>query len=564
MNASTTTSVPGIVYTFYSYKGGVGRSMALANCATLLAKWGHKVLIVDWDLEAPGLERFFSKVPGVDISMTRTLKAGMIDLIEACGRNTPFSWRDCTIEIPIANGSSKLDLITAGRSGSDYSAKLHALDFPRLFSESNLGTYIESLRDEWTAAYDFVLVDSRTGVTDIGGICTVHLADVLILLFTTTISSISGILDIVERAKAARAKLPIDRAALVTVPVPARDESRTEYQQSQKWKEITATLFKDLYEDWLPASATAEEAVDVLRIPYIPYWSFGERLPVIEEGTRDPSSLGHAYEVLASLLSSRLDWAKVVDDLAIQPQNSEKSEKSIDRVNWRKAQQKVSAANLSSWATLGKRSISTVEAYYSCDADLKIRDQAELLRLAASAEYQGPNLRVGQIRSGAGNKPRPMSDGIQATVEESDSFDYWAFNLNGDFYLKQAPIARFADTMIRLDNRIKWSAELLSHAYRYYNSAGLSKTTPIDFILEYKGLAGLRLGQENDSQRYYSEEVAAEDHCPIHAQFTMRALELDFVSAVESLCAPLFMLFDFQKFERSAYEYHARNFADLS
>jgi len=44
------------VVTFYSYKGGVGRSMALANVAALLARWGRRVLIIDWDLEAPGIE----------------------------------------------------------------------------------------------------------------------------------------------------------------------------------------------------------------------------------------------------------------------------------------------------------------------------------------------------------------------------------------------------------------------------------------------------------------------------------------------------------------------------
>jgi len=48
----------GTVVTFYSYKGGVGRSFALANIAVLLARWGHRVLTIDWDLEAPGLERY--------------------------------------------------------------------------------------------------------------------------------------------------------------------------------------------------------------------------------------------------------------------------------------------------------------------------------------------------------------------------------------------------------------------------------------------------------------------------------------------------------------------------
>src|SRR5919206_1158947 len=53
----------GEVITFYSYKGGTGRSMALANVACLLAKrsggTGRRVLMIDWDLEAPGLHRYF-------------------------------------------------------------------------------------------------------------------------------------------------------------------------------------------------------------------------------------------------------------------------------------------------------------------------------------------------------------------------------------------------------------------------------------------------------------------------------------------------------------------------
>ena len=49
----------GQVVTFYSYKGGTGRTMALANVAWILAANGQRVLVVDWDLESPGLHRFF-------------------------------------------------------------------------------------------------------------------------------------------------------------------------------------------------------------------------------------------------------------------------------------------------------------------------------------------------------------------------------------------------------------------------------------------------------------------------------------------------------------------------
>jgi MinD-like ATPase involved in chromosome partitioning or flagellar assembly len=58
-DAIAATDQPGRVYTFYSYKGGVGRSMALVNVGVLMALEGHKVLLIDWDLEAPGLEIFF-------------------------------------------------------------------------------------------------------------------------------------------------------------------------------------------------------------------------------------------------------------------------------------------------------------------------------------------------------------------------------------------------------------------------------------------------------------------------------------------------------------------------
>ena len=49
----------GKVVTFYSYKGGTGRTMALANTAWILASNGYKVLVVDWDLDSPGLHKFY-------------------------------------------------------------------------------------------------------------------------------------------------------------------------------------------------------------------------------------------------------------------------------------------------------------------------------------------------------------------------------------------------------------------------------------------------------------------------------------------------------------------------
>src|ERR1041384_149121 len=52
-------SVTRRVVTFYSFKGGVGRTFALGDVAVYLARWGYRVLCVDLDLEAPGLARYF-------------------------------------------------------------------------------------------------------------------------------------------------------------------------------------------------------------------------------------------------------------------------------------------------------------------------------------------------------------------------------------------------------------------------------------------------------------------------------------------------------------------------
>src|SRR4051794_22035741 len=55
----STTGQHGEIVTFYSYKGGTGRTMTLANVAWVLASTGARVLAIDWDLEAPGLQRYF-------------------------------------------------------------------------------------------------------------------------------------------------------------------------------------------------------------------------------------------------------------------------------------------------------------------------------------------------------------------------------------------------------------------------------------------------------------------------------------------------------------------------
>lgn len=50
------------VVSFYSYKGGVDRTIAMIQTAYNLVKEGKKVLLLDLDIEAPSLHNFFSEV----------------------------------------------------------------------------------------------------------------------------------------------------------------------------------------------------------------------------------------------------------------------------------------------------------------------------------------------------------------------------------------------------------------------------------------------------------------------------------------------------------------------
>jgi cellulose biosynthesis protein BcsQ len=292
--------------------------MALANVAVLLARWGSKVLVVDWDLEAPGIERYFDElVPGCHDEVEE--KRGIVDIADELTKGIESNWAESTVKVPVPGTSGHIDLLSAGRRDAGYVQRLQQLDWDALFTDHDFGRRLEAIRDGWRETYDYILIDSRTGITDIGGICTIYLPDVLVAMFTANHQSVEGVANVVSRARRARSNLPVDRRALVCIPVPARDESRTEYQQSVEWRGIYHDLLSEFYADFLPRNVSSEDALDLLRIPSVPFWSFGERLPVLTESAADPSSITYYYTLLARLLATDLSWH---DSTSSQPVSS--------------------------------------------------------------------------------------------------------------------------------------------------------------------------------------------------------------------------------------------------
>lgn len=296
----------GTVCTFYSFKGGVGRSMALANVAALLARWGQRVLVIDWDLEAPGIEKFFQRWLRSD----RRGCDGLVELVRSSTSGTLLKWRDCTLSVGIPQ-AQPFAILHAGRDDPGYVDRLRTIDWENLFEKHRFGIVLESLRNEWVREFDFVLIDSRTGITDIGGICSIFLPDFLLTFFTANEQSLVGVRDVMTRAREGHERLPVDRRRLLLVPIPSRDESNSEYKLASEWRKRFASELEAFFKDWIPKDETAERVLNHLKIPYFPFWSFGERLPVLEEDPDNPKTLAFSYQLIARLLIGKLDWQEV-------------------------------------------------------------------------------------------------------------------------------------------------------------------------------------------------------------------------------------------------------------
>lgn len=113
--------------TFYSYKGGVGRTLALANIAIYLSRFGQNVCIMDFDLEAPGLHYKFPQ-----LFKASDIRGGLVDYIYEFTHNkgAPKSLDEYSFEVVSPSKyQGGIRLIPAGNVlSSDYWRKLASIN----------------------------------------------------------------------------------------------------------------------------------------------------------------------------------------------------------------------------------------------------------------------------------------------------------------------------------------------------------------------------------------------------------------------------------------------------
>ena len=274
--------------TFYSYKGGVGRSMALANVAASLAKRGRRVMMIDFDLEAPGLDSF------EEFGIPRE-KVGMVEYVchyLTTGGIAPIEDHVHEIVPMNLNGSDrpaqqqlegKLWLMTSGAKNDSYNEKRLSINWADLYENHAGADFFDNFKAEIEEKYrpDYVLVDSRTGLTDVGGVCTLHLPDLVFLLFSLNEQNLQGIASV---ARVLRDSEKFPQIIPVATPVPnlqASGESLLD-QRFQRARELLGT-----------------EVTHTL--PYSPIVALKEKILV---WGRRQITLGHQYGELADALQA--------------------------------------------------------------------------------------------------------------------------------------------------------------------------------------------------------------------------------------------------------------------
>ena len=211
---------------FYSYKGGVGRTTALIHAGFHLARRGKRVVLVDMDVEAPGLHRLLPRTDGVpsqiglvDYLWERQVKpdevaGGKFDTwLISKGAADKFGIA-YTVEDPVSR--AQIYVVPAGSACREYVQRLGTLSYRDVLSRPDdaWSKFEEELKDQVDP--DIVLIDARTGLGEWGGLSLLRLADEACIVMFPSEQNVEGVA-FVRSLLAETVGLP---SQLVLSPVP--------------------------------------------------------------------------------------------------------------------------------------------------------------------------------------------------------------------------------------------------------------------------------------------------------------------------------------------------------
>ena len=218
------------VVTFYSYKGGVGRTLLAANVASALARRA-KTLLWDLDLEAPSMHHI------ADLQVARGAELGFMGWFakwEQQQSNTPELPSKTLLKALLKDlrptAIRQLSVLPAQGENSDVATVYAAVDWVRWlqneaeFATKLFNTLLETFADD---GYRQIVIDSRTGVTDLGGLLIGVLPDVVVLVGNYGAQNLRGLASVwsalsnsAPQVVALRAGRQAPKKILVASPIP--------------------------------------------------------------------------------------------------------------------------------------------------------------------------------------------------------------------------------------------------------------------------------------------------------------------------------------------------------
>ena len=241
------------IVVFYSFKGGVGRSTALAAFAIQRARLGERVAVVDMDLDAPGIGSLIAadekgtiaRWGGLDYLLERPLESvDLRDYYHACRR------REIT-------GSGEILVVPAGTLDDLYLSKLARADFepPPPQGKHTLIQLFEQIRAELKPHW--LLLDARTGLSEPSGALLGGMAHLHILFGTTSHQAWQGLKLVLGRIGADRVlenRAQLD-CLLVQAMVP--EDSKAATSSRAVFSDLARDAFSECY--YAPDPADPEE-----------------------------------------------------------------------------------------------------------------------------------------------------------------------------------------------------------------------------------------------------------------------------------------------------------------
>lgn len=229
------------IVVFHAFKGGAGRTTALAGYALACARRGEHVSVVDVDLDAPGVGRLLA----ADADGT-TARWGTVDFLLESAAQHPIQDYIHVLARPELTGEGRLEVMPAGLLNEAYLPKLARVD-PEVHGSPDqhpLAKLLLALRERGTRR---ILLDGRAGLSPAAGLLLSGMAHLHVLVATSNAQSLAGLERIVHHLgyDAARRGRPQAECVVVQAMVP---ESRSAAEPArQAFAAALEAIFREGY-----------------------------------------------------------------------------------------------------------------------------------------------------------------------------------------------------------------------------------------------------------------------------------------------------------------------------